>query len=48
MPGEIHDVLVAIRGLSPMDAPIWAPISKMGLEWYCMSLQQSIYMRDSF
>ena len=28
MPGEIHDVLVAIRGPSPMDAPYGLPYPK--------------------
>ena len=28
MPGEIHDVLVAIRGLSSMDAPYGLPYPK--------------------
>jgi len=28
--------------------PIWAPMPKMGLKWYCINLQQSTYMWDPF
>jgi len=56
-PLQVFGAVCRVTGIQrasalPLDClqccPIWAPIPKMGLEWYCISLQQSTYMRDSF